>query len=164
MATNTTSSKRFRSPPPLQGRSLLPAARRSTLPDKLLTSFCGPRMFRPRHSSQVTSQRGWHLCEVLDEFARCRTRRSSRSLGTPCRIDRRGLDYAMADTGVRSDFRLPSTCPGALHGSSLWHKGTMLRTQAVEVIGYFAAGNNPSSIFSMVPGQDRWGRRPSRLP
>jgi carbamoyl-phosphate synthase large subunit len=32
---------------------------------------------------------------------------------------------------------------------SLWHKGTMLRTQAVEILSYFAAGNNPSGIFSM---------------
>src|SRR5215471_2056680 len=53
--------------------------------------------------------------------------------------------------GVKvSDFTLAEYLPGrhfVVH--SLWHKGTMLRTQAVEMLSYFAAGNNPSGIFSM---------------
>ena len=49
-----------------------------------------------------------------------------------------------------SDFTLAEYLPGRhFMVQSLWHKGTMLRTQAVEVISYFAAGNNPSGIFSM---------------
>ena len=46
--------------------------------------------------------------------------------------------------------RSRSICPGEhLVVHSLWHKGTMLRTQAIEIVSYFAAGNNPSGIFSM---------------
>lgn len=33
---------------------------------------------------------------------------------------------------------------------SIWHRGELLRAQAIEVLGYFAAGNNPSGVFSLA--------------
>lgn len=85
----------------------------------------------------------------------CRARRGSRSLGaTPvANIEqaRSWITQWRDLQGVKvSDFTLAEYLPGrhfVVH--SLWHKGTMLRTQAVELLSYFAAGNNPSGIFSM---------------
>ena len=85
----------------------------------------------------------------------CRARRGSRSLGaTPvANIEqaRSWITQWRDLQGVKvSDFTLAEYLPGrhfVVH--SLWHKGTMLRTQAVEMLSYFAAGNNPSGIFSM---------------
>ena len=69
--------------------------------------------------------------------------------------------------GVKvADFTLAEYLPGEhFIVQSLWHKGTMLRTQAIEMISYFAAGNNPSGIFSMAPWpRPLRGRKPSRSP
>jgi hypothetical protein len=53
--------------------------------------------------------------------------------------------------GVKvSSFTLGEYLPGRhfiIH--SVWRAGSLLRAQAVEVLGYFAAGNNPSGIFSL---------------
>jgi hypothetical protein len=49
-----------------------------------------------------------------------------------------------------SDFTLGDYLPGRhfiVH--SVWRKGSLLRAQSIEVLGYFAAGNNPSGVFSL---------------
>jgi carbamoyl-phosphate synthase large subunit len=33
--------------------------------------------------------------------------------------------------------------------SSLWHAGRLLLAQSIEILSYFAAGNNPSGVFSL---------------
>jgi carbamoyl-phosphate synthase large subunit len=33
---------------------------------------------------------------------------------------------------------------------SVWRSGDLLRAQAIEILGYFAAGNNPSGVFSLA--------------
>jgi hypothetical protein len=85
----------------------------------------------------------------------CRARRGSRSLGaTPVANIEQARSWITQWRDLQgakvSDFTLAEYLPGrhfVVH--SLWHNGTMLRTQAVEMVGYFAAGNNPSGIFSM---------------
>jgi carbamoyl-phosphate synthase large subunit len=49
-----------------------------------------------------------------------------------------------------SDFTLGEYLPGRhfiVH--SVWHNGSLLRAQSIEVLGYFGAGNNPSGVFSL---------------
>lgn len=85
----------------------------------------------------------------------CRARRGSRSLGaTPVADVEQARSWITQWRDLQgakvSDFTLAEYLPGrhfVVH--SLWHKGLMLRTQAVEMVSYFAAGNNPSGIFSM---------------
>ncbi len=85
----------------------------------------------------------------------CRARRGSRSLGATAVANveqaRSWITQWRDLQGAKvSDFTLAQYLPGRhLVVHSLWHKGTMLRTQAVEIVSYFAAGNNPSGIFSM---------------
>jgi hypothetical protein len=100
------------------------------------------------------------LDKIFSGFSRrgllwCRARRGSRSLAaTPVA----SVDQARAWItqwrdlqGVKvSDFTLSEYLPGRhFIVQSFWHKGTMLRTQAIEVLSYFAAGNNPSGVFSL---------------
>jgi hypothetical protein len=33
---------------------------------------------------------------------------------------------------------------------SVWHNGDLLRAQSIEILSYFAAGNNPSGVFSLA--------------
>ena len=86
----------------------------------------------------------------------CRSRRGSRSLGaTPVANVEQARSWITQWRdlqGVKvADFTLAEYLPGEhFIVQSLWHKGTMLRTQAIEMISYFAAGNNPSGIFSMA--------------
>lgn len=85
----------------------------------------------------------------------CRARRGSRSLGaTPVANIEQARSWITQWRDLQgakvSDFTLAEYLPGrhfVVH--SLWHRGIMLRTQAVEIVSYFAAGNNPSGIFSM---------------
>ena len=85
----------------------------------------------------------------------CRARRGSRSLGATAVANveqaRSWITQWRDLQGAKvSDFTLAQYLPGRhLVVHSLWHKGTLLRTQAVEIVSYFAAGNNPSGIFSM---------------
>jgi hypothetical protein len=85
----------------------------------------------------------------------CRARGGSRSLaGTPvANIEqaRAWITQWRDLQGVKvSDFTLAEYLPGRhFMVQSLWHEGTMIRTQAVEALSYFAAGNNPSGIFSL---------------
>jgi hypothetical protein len=49
-----------------------------------------------------------------------------------------------------SSFTLSEYLPGRHYlVMTVWHEGTLLRAQPTEVLGYFAAGNNPSGIFSL---------------
>jgi hypothetical protein len=85
----------------------------------------------------------------------CRARGGSRSLaGTPvANVEqaRAWISQWRDLQGVKvSEFTLAEYLPGRhFMVQSLWHKGTMIRTQAVEALSYFAAGNNPSGIFSL---------------
>lgn len=86
----------------------------------------------------------------------CRARRGSRSLAaTPVA----SIEQARAWItqwrdlqGVKvSDFTLSEYLPGRhFIVQSVWHKGSLLRAQAIEVLSYFAAGNNPSGVFSLA--------------
>ena len=100
------------------------------------------------------------LEKIFARFSRegilwCRARRGSRSLAaTPVAT----LEQAQAWItqwrdlrGVKvSDFTLGEYLPGRhFIVQSIWHKGTLLRAQTIEVLSYFAAGNNPSGVFSL---------------
>jgi hypothetical protein len=109
-------------------------------------------------SFEVKSLRG--LEKIFARFSEegllwCRARGGSRSLaGTPvANIEqaRAWITQWRDLQGVKvSDFTLAEYLPGRhFMVQSLWHEGTMIRTQAVEALSYFAAGNNPSGIFSL---------------
>jgi hypothetical protein len=53
--------------------------------------------------------------------------------------------------GIRvSDFTLGEYLPGRhFIVQGLWHSGRLLRAETMEVLSYFAAGNNPSATFSL---------------
>ena len=123
-----------------------------------LNQFLRQRKIPAPRSFEVRSLRS--LEKIFAGFSQegllwCRARRGSRSLGaTPvANIEqaRAWITQWRDLQGVKvSDFTLAEYLPGrhfVVH--SLWHKGRMLRTQAVELLSYFAAGNNPSGIFSM---------------
>jgi hypothetical protein len=107
---------------------------------------------------EIRSLRGLH--KIFARFSNegllwCRARRGSRSLAaTPVA----SIEQARAWItqwrdlqGVKvSDFTLAEYLPGRhFIVQSVWHKGNLLRTQAIEVLSYFAAGNNPSGVFSL---------------
>jgi 3-methyl-D-ornithine--L-lysine ligase PylC-like protein len=85
----------------------------------------------------------------------CRARRGSRSLAaTPvANIEqaRAWITQWRDLQGVKvSDFTLAEYLPGRHYiVQSVWHEGRLLRGQAIEVLSYFAAGNNPSGVFSL---------------
>jgi hypothetical protein len=88
-------------------------------------------------------------------FAWCRLRRGSRSMGATAVAtaaqarawisqwqDLRGL--------AASDFTLSEYLPGRhLVLQGVWRHGTLLLAQTVECLSYFAAGNNPTGVFSL---------------
>ena len=85
----------------------------------------------------------------------CRARRGSRSLAA---IPVAAVEQARAWItlwrdlrGVKvSDFTLGEYLPGRhFIVQTVWHEGNLLRAQAIEVVSYFAAGNNPSATFSL---------------
>jgi carbamoyl-phosphate synthase large subunit len=53
--------------------------------------------------------------------------------------------------GIRvSNFTLGEYLPGRhFIVQGLWRAGDLLRTETMEVLSYFAAGNNPSAVFSL---------------
>jgi len=52
--------------------------------------------------------------------------------------------------GESFDFTLGEYLPGRHYiVQSVWHNGSLLRAQPIEVLSYFAAGNNPSGTFSL---------------
>lgn len=124
-----------------------------------LTDFLRRRNIPAPRTFEVKSLRG--LDGIFARFADesllwCRSRRGSRSLGaTPVANVEQARSWITQWRdlqGVKvADFTLAEYLPGEhFIVQSLWHKGTMLRTQAIEMISYFAAGNNPSGIFSMA--------------
>jgi hypothetical protein len=100
------------------------------------------------------------LEKIFSKFSKdgllwCRARRGSRSLAA---IPVATVEQARAWItqwrdlrGVKvSDFTLGEYLPGRhFIVQSVWHDGGLLRAQAVEVLSYFAAGNNPSGTFSL---------------
>jgi carbamoyl-phosphate synthase large subunit len=124
-----------------------------------LTEFLRQRKIPAPRTFEVKSLRS--LNNIFGRFSSegmlwCRARRGSRSLGaTPVANVEQARSWITQWRDLQgakvSDFTLSEYLPGrhfVVH--SLWHKGTMLRTQAVEIVSYFAAGNNPSGIFSMA--------------
>lgn len=85
----------------------------------------------------------------------CRARRGSRSLGA---LPVASVEQARAWItlwrdlrGVKvADFTLSEYLPGRhFIVQSVWRDGRLLIAQAVEILAYFAAGNNPSGTFSV---------------
>ena len=85
----------------------------------------------------------------------CRARRGSRSLAA---IPVATVEQARAWItlwrdlrGVKvSAFTLGEYLPGRhFIVQCVWHDGNLLRAQPIEVLSYFAAGNNPSATFSL---------------
>jgi hypothetical protein len=141
-------------------RLLLP--RRQTIDlcqDKLaLNEFFRDKGIRVPRTYAVKSLRG--LDAIFARFPDasmlwCRARRGARSLGAAPVIT---VEQAHAWItlwrdlhGIAvSDFTLAEYLPGRhLVVPCVWHSGTLLRAQATEILGYFAAGNNPGAVSSL---------------
>jgi hypothetical protein len=85
----------------------------------------------------------------------CRARRGSRSLAAaPVGTVEQARAWITLWRDLRdvkvNDFTLGEYLPGRhFIVQSVWHNGNLLRAQAIEVLSYFAAGNNPSGVFSL---------------
>jgi carbamoyl-phosphate synthase large subunit len=101
-----------------------------------------------------------HLRAIFARFSRvgvlwCRARRGSRSLAaTPVTTEEQARAWIMLWRDLQgvevSDFTLGEYLPGRhFIVQTLWHNGRLLCAQSVEVLSYFAAGNNPSGTFSL---------------
>jgi hypothetical protein len=101
------------------------------------------------------------LDKIFARFSRagilwCRTRRGSRSLAaTPVATAEQARAWITQWRDLRgvkvSDFTLGEYLPGRhLMVQSVWHNGGLLRAQSIEILSYFAAGNNPSGVFSLA--------------
>jgi hypothetical protein len=86
----------------------------------------------------------------------CRARRGARSLAaTPVATVEQARAWITQWRDLRgikvSDFTLGEFLPGRhFMVQSVWRGGELLRAQAIEILGYFAAGNNPSGVFSLA--------------
>ena len=100
------------------------------------------------------------LDRIFARFSRngllwCRARRGSRSLAAipVARVEqaRAWITQWRDLRGVKvSDFTLSEYLPGRhFIVQSVWRDGRLLLAQSVEVLSYFAAGNNPSGVFSL---------------
>jgi carbamoyl-phosphate synthase large subunit len=100
------------------------------------------------------------LKKIFSNFSRdgllwCRARRGSRSLAaTPVATEEQARAWITQWRDLRgvkvSDFTLGEYLPGRhFIVQSVWHNGNLLRAQSIEVLSYFAAGNNPSGVFSL---------------
>jgi hypothetical protein len=100
------------------------------------------------------------LDKIFTRFSRagllwCRARRGSRSLAAaPVATVAQARTWITQWRDLRglkiSDFTLGEYLPGRhFIVQSVWCKGRLLRAQATEVLSYFAAGNNPSGVFSL---------------
>jgi hypothetical protein len=123
-----------------------------------LTVFLRRRNIPAPRTFEVKSLRG--LEKIFANFSRegllwCRARRGSRSLAaTPVASveqARAWITQWRDLQGVKvADFTLGEYLPGRhFIVQSVWHNGKLLRAQAIEVLSYFAAGNNPSGTFSL---------------
>jgi hypothetical protein len=108
---------------------------------------------------EVRSLRG--LDGIFARFSRsgilwCRARRGARSLAaTPVATAEQARAWITQWRDLRgvkvSDFTIGEYLPGRhFMVQCVWHSGDLLRAQAVETLGYFAAGNNPSGVFSLA--------------
>jgi hypothetical protein len=99
--------------------------------------------------------------KVFARFARanilwCRARRGARSLAaTPVATAGQARAWITQWRDLRgikvSDFTIGEFLPGRhFMVQSVWRDGELLRAQAIEILGYFAAGNNPSGVFSLA--------------
>jgi hypothetical protein len=85
----------------------------------------------------------------------CRARRGSRSVAaTPVASVEQARAWITQWRDLRgvkvSDFMLSEYLPGRhFIVQSVWRDGLLLLAQATEVLSYFAAGNNPSGVFSL---------------
>ena len=85
----------------------------------------------------------------------CRARRGSRSVAaTPVATVEQARAWITQWRDLRgvkvADFTLGEYLPGRhFIVQCLWHHGKLLRAQPIEVLSYFAAGNNPSGVFSL---------------
>jgi carbamoyl-phosphate synthase large subunit len=85
----------------------------------------------------------------------CRARRGSRSRGatavTSVAQARAWISLWADLRGARvTDFTISEYLPGRhFIVQSVWREGRLLLAQAVEVLSYFAAGHNPSGVFSL---------------
>jgi carbamoyl-phosphate synthase large subunit len=88
-------------------------------------------------------------------FAWCRLRRGSRSMGatavTSAEQARAWIGQWNDLQGVAaSNFTLSEYLPGRhLVLQGVWREGALLLAQTVECVSYFAAGNNPTGVFSL---------------
>ena len=100
------------------------------------------------------------IARIFARFTRtgvlwCRARRGSRSFAaTPVATVEQARAWIIQWRDLQgvqvSDFTLGEYLPGRhFIVPSVWHNGQLLCTQAVEVLSYFAVGNNPSGTFSL---------------
>ena len=100
------------------------------------------------------------LDRIFARFSRkgllwCRARRGSRSVAaTPVASVEQARGWITQWRDLRdvkvSDFTLSEYLPGRnFVVQSVWRDGRLLLAQATEVLSYFAAGNNPSGVFSL---------------
>jgi carbamoyl-phosphate synthase large subunit len=108
---------------------------------------------------EVKSLRG--VDGIFSRFPRtallwCRTRHGARSLAaTPVATAEQARAWMTQWRDLRgikvSNFTIAEFLPGRhFMVQSIWHRGELLRAQAIEILGYFAAGNNPSGVFSLA--------------
>ena len=101
------------------------------------------------------------LDRIFARFSRagilwCRVRRGARSLAaTPVATAEQARAWITQWRDLRginvSDFTIGEYLPGRhFMVQSVWRRGELLRAQAIEILGYFAAGNNPSGVFSLA--------------
>jgi carbamoyl-phosphate synthase large subunit len=123
-----------------------------------LTVFLRRRNIPAPRTFEVKSLRS--IEKIFSSFSRdgllwCRARRGSRSLAAaPVATVEQARAWITQWRDLRgvkvSDFTLGEYLPGRhFIVQSVWHKGSLLRAQSIEVLSYFAAGNNPSGTFSL---------------
>jgi hypothetical protein len=149
------------------GRKRLPVElllpRRGTI--ELCQDKYALNVFLRRHSipaPRTYSVGSLHSLEkIFARFSRtdvlwCRTRHGARSLAAaPVATAEQARAWMTQWRDLRgikiSNFTLAEFLPGRhFMVQSVWHRGELLRAQAIEILGYFAAGNNPSGVFSLA--------------
>jgi carbamoyl-phosphate synthase large subunit len=101
-----------------------------------------------------------HIDEIMarlprQRFVWCRRRRGSRSTGATAVASVEQARAWISQWGdlqgvPASDFTLSEYLPGRhLVLQGVWRDGRLLLAQTVECISYFAAGNNPTGVFSV---------------
>lgn len=123
-----------------------------------LSVFLRQRAIPAPLTYQVRSLRD--LDRIFGRFSRdglfwCRARRGSRSLAaTPVASVEQARAWITQWRDLRgvkvSNFTVSEYLPGRhFDVVSVWRDGSLLLAQSIEVLSYFAAGNNPSGVFSL---------------